>query len=201
MQAGFYFDQTACTRCCTCIVACKDWHDLPAGPASFIRIKSTEKGKFPDVSVHHMFLSCFHCVEPACIPACPANAIRKREDGIVVVDRDACLGKEKCQMCLEVCPYEAPQFGAEKKATMQKCDLCAERLAEKKKPICVDACPMYALDAGPIEELRAKHGDVREAEGFTYSPKLKPSIVMRPRKDTKGRSIQKVVVTPPRNVT
>ena len=44
MQMGFYFDQTLCTGCYTCIVACKDWHDVPAGPASWMRLKTVEKG-------------------------------------------------------------------------------------------------------------------------------------------------------------
>jgi len=80
-------------------------------------------------------------------------------------------------MCLQACPYDAPQFGAEENAKMQKCDFCLDRLAENKAPICVDACIMHAMDAGPIEELQAKYGDIRQAEGFVYSEELIPSIV------------------------
>jgi anaerobic dimethyl sulfoxide reductase subunit B (iron-sulfur subunit) len=39
MQLAFYFDQTRCTGCYTCAVACKDWHDVPAGPASWMRVE------------------------------------------------------------------------------------------------------------------------------------------------------------------
>jgi anaerobic dimethyl sulfoxide reductase subunit B (iron-sulfur subunit) len=112
----------------------------------------------------------------------------------VVVDREACLGRDQCQLCLESCPYDAPQFGAEESAKMQKCDLCLERWAEHKKPICVDACPMQALDAGSVKELRAKYGDNREAEGFVYFPKLIPSIAFKPKKDAKGLAVQKIEV-------
>ena len=154
MQMGFYFNQTACINCYVCVVACKDWHDVPAGPASWIRVVTIEKGKYPDVSVHHMFVSCYHCAEPVCVSACPVGAITKRdEDGVVVVDRKICLGKDNCDLCRQECPYEAPQFGSEENAKMQKCDFCLDRLAKNKKPICVGACPMQALDAGPIEEL------------------------------------------------
>jgi len=198
MQMGFYFNQTLCIDCRTCVVACKDWHDVPAGPASFIRMVTIEKGKYPDVSVHSMFVSCYHCAEPACVSSCPVGAITKRdEDGVVVVDRETCLGKDKCDLCRQACPYDTPQFGAEENAKMQKCDFCLDRLAENKKPICVDACPMRALEAGPIEELQAKYGDIREAEGFVYSDELIPSIVFRPKKDTKGLTVQKIVVSPP----
>lgn len=181
MQMGFYFKQSRCTGCDTCVVACKDWHDVPAGPASWVRVRTIEKGKYPNVSVAFMFLTCYHCEEPPCIPACPVGAITKREeDGAVVVDRETCLGKDSCELCLEACPYDAPQFGAEENAKMQKCDFCLDRLAENKPPICVAGCPLRALDSGPLEELKAKYGDGKEAEGFIYSSELKPSLICTP---------------------
>jgi len=128
---------------------------------------------------------------------CPINAITKHElNGVVVIDREACLGRDNCDMCLQACPYDAPQFGAEENAKMQKCDFCLERLADNKKPACVDACPMRALDAAPIEELRAKYGDIKETEGFTFSDEVIPSIVFKPKKETKGLTTQRVEVTP-----
>ena len=182
MQYGFYFDQNRCTGCFTCVVACRDWHDVPAGPASWIRVKTIEKGKYPDLFVVFLPLACYHCLYPACVPACPVNAITKREeDGIVTVDRETCLGKDNCSLCLEACPYDAPQFGAEENAKMQKCDLCVERWDEGKKPICVDACPTRALDAGPMEEMKAKYRERGEAEGFTYDERLRPSVIFKPK--------------------
>ena len=197
MQMGFYFDQTRCTGCFTCIVACKDWNDVDAGPASWRRVITIEKGKYPDLFVAFLSAACHHCAEPSCVSACPVNAITKREqDGVVVVDREACLGKDSCDMCLQECPYDAPQFGAEEDARMQKCDFCLSRLAENKKPACVDACPMRALDAGPIEELWARYGDIREAEGYVYSAKLLPAIIFKPKKDEQGLAARKVETTP-----
>lgn len=183
MQWGFYFDQTRCIGCFTCVVACKDWHDVPAGPSSWLRILTLEKGKYPDLFVTFLRTSCYHCLEPACVSACPAGAITKRkEDGIVIVDREQCLGKDICGgLCLEACPYDAPQFRDEDNAHMEKCDLCVERLAEGEMPICVDACPTRALDAGPIEELIEKYGDGREAAGFISSGNYVPSIIFKPK--------------------
>ena len=88
-----------------------------------------------------------------------------------------CAGR----LCLRACPYHAPQFGAEKGGKMQKCDFCLDRLEQNKKPICVDACIMRALDAGAMEELRAKYGDTQEAVGFAYSSTTMPSIIFRPK--------------------
>ena len=62
---------------------------------------------------------------------------------------------------------------------MQKCDLCIDRWAEDKKPICVEACPVRALDAGPMEELEAKYGNNRDGHGFVYSGIVKPSVVTK----------------------
>lgn len=180
-QLGFYLDQSRCSGCYTCTVACKDWNDVPAGPAHWRWVKTIEEGKYPYPHVVNLTFSCFHCAKPTCIEACPVSAISKRkEDGIVVVDRDKCLGKDNCaELCREACPYEAPQFGVEKNAKMQKCDFCLERWPQGKKPICVDACPLRALDAGPVTELKTKYGDVKEVEGFTYSAEAKPSVVFK----------------------
>jgi len=170
---------------------------VPAGPASWIRVKTVEKGKYPDLFVSFLPIACYHCLQPVCVAACPVNAITKRdEDGIVTVDREACLGKDDCNLCLEACPYDAPQFGSEENAKMQKCDLCIDRWAEGKKPVCVDGCHMWALDAGPLDELRAKYSGVRDSESFVYSEELIPSITFRPKKDTKGLFAKKINVTP-----
>jgi anaerobic dimethyl sulfoxide reductase subunit B (iron-sulfur subunit) len=183
MQIGFYFDQTRCTGCGTCRVACKDWHNIPAGSENWIRVLYTEKGKFPDVFVSYTVVPCYHCLDPVCIPSCPAHAISKRdEDGIVVVDSEACLGNEECNVkCLTACPYDVPQFGPEPGAKMCKCDFCLDRQIENKLPICVEACPTRALDAGRFDELKAKYGHIEEAIGSVHSKRTKPAIVSKPK--------------------
>ncbi|MFC1950447.1 FAD-dependent oxidoreductase [Chloroflexota bacterium] len=101
-------------------------------------------------------------------------------------DEEAITEAKRClncagRLCLRVCPYDTPQFGVEKGAKMQKCNFCIDRLEENKKPICVDACIMRALDAGPIEELKTKYGDIQETVGFAYSSATKPSIIFKPK--------------------
>ena len=183
MQVGFFFDQTRCTGCMACRVACKDWHDVPAGPENWMRVLYTEKGSFPHVFVSYMIAPCYHCIDPVCMDACPVNAITKREeDGIVIVDSEACLGNEACdEKCRKACPYDAPQFGPDEGAKMRKCNYCLDRWTDGKLPDCIEACPTRALDAGPLEDLTSKYGKTRQAEGFTYSKRTKPAVVFKPK--------------------
>lgn len=180
MQLAFYFDQTRCTGCCTCSVACKDWHDIPAGPVNWMKVRTLEEGEFPKISVSHMIRPCYHCAAPGCMNACAHDAIVKRAaDGIVVVEKDYCVA---CGECEDACPYGAPQFSDVDDPEMQKCDFCIERWQEGKKPVCVEACPTRALDAGPIDKLKEKYGTSDEAAGFTYDKNVRPSVLFKPKK-------------------
>ena len=86
MQTGFYFDQARCTGCFTCSVACKDWHDTPAGPANWMRILYQEEGRFPKVFVSHVASPCYHCAEPVCTFVCPNEAITVSIDDFSRID-------------------------------------------------------------------------------------------------------------------
>ena len=102
MQLGFYFDQTRCTGCFACAISCKDWHDIPAGPANWMRILYNEEGRFPEVFVSHVASPCYHCAEPICSFVCPNEAITKRdEDGIVAVDSEKCREEHTCGIISE----------------------------------------------------------------------------------------------------
>jgi anaerobic dimethyl sulfoxide reductase subunit B (iron-sulfur subunit) len=185
-QLGFYFDQTRCTGCYACAVACKDWYDIDQEPVKWMRVTPIEYGKFPDLFAAYMVSPCYHCLNPPCMLACPEDAILKREiDGIVFVDQTKCVGKNNCKNpCLKACLWNVPQFGVEENPKMQKCNLCMERIETGQRPVCVEACPMLALDAGPIDQLKEKYGNINEAEGFRYSEKFKPSAIFKPKRYT-----------------
>jgi anaerobic dimethyl sulfoxide reductase subunit B (iron-sulfur subunit) len=153
MQMAFSFEQRRCIGCFACVTACMQWHQHMPGKAKRRRLLTLEEGKYPNVSVRFLSSACCHCAEPACVGACPAEAIHKRdEDGIVILDREVCLGAMLCGFaCRDACPHDAPQFESEGERKMQKCDFCMERLSEGKKPICVEACITGALDAGPLK--------------------------------------------------
>jgi anaerobic dimethyl sulfoxide reductase subunit B (iron-sulfur subunit) len=180
-QIGFFINQSRCIGCHTCSVSCKDWYDIDAGSINWMRIKKIEKGIFPNPFLAYLPSPCYHCENPDCLKVCPTSAIVKRDsDGIILVDQEKCIGKTECGMlCLKACPWNSPQFGSEDNAKMQKCNLCYERLDNGQQAICVEACPMYALDVGPIDKLKEKHGNNVEAVGFSYSDKVKPSVILK----------------------
>jgi anaerobic dimethyl sulfoxide reductase subunit B (iron-sulfur subunit) len=84
-----------------------------------------------------------------------------------------------CQLCKEACPYDAPKIVTLGKTSIVKCDLCKDRISEGRPPACIAACPTEALDAGLMEELVVKHGEVRGPDGFPDCHITKPSLVFR----------------------
>jgi anaerobic dimethyl sulfoxide reductase subunit B (iron-sulfur subunit) len=142
IQYGFSFAQDKCLQCHGCRVACKNWRDIDLG-VTWRRVETIWEGQYPDVKCASASVACMHCVEPVCVDVCPEEAISKRpSDGIVVVDKDKCVG---CQTCLEECPFSAPAFGSDEK--MQKCDMCLNEIDHSKKelPPCVKTCSTEAL--------------------------------------------------------
>ena len=96
-QLGIFFDQSRCTGCYTCVIACKDWYDLDTGPFGYMRVRCHERGTFPDLAAAYLAQACYHCESPPCVAACPEKAIVKRaSDGVVTVDREKCIGNTRC---------------------------------------------------------------------------------------------------------
>ena len=184
MQMGFFFDQSRCSGCLACVTSCQAWHTTSQTLMNFRRVFTSETGAFPDPKVSLLSLSCCHCVKPACADVCPTNAIVKgKTDGVVTIDPARCLGRDKCGKCRTACPWDIPQFSGGPGAPMQKCDFCRERLAKGEAPICVMACPLEALDFGPIGELKKRHpGSVHCADGFAYNKRRGPCVFFKVRR-------------------
>lgn len=155
MSFGFYFDQTRCTGCRVCQIACKDRLGLEAAGPLPRRVTTFETGVYPDAKLYHVSVGCNHCANPACVENCPTGAMFQDENGIVLHDDDTCIG---CQTCMSACPYGAPQY-AEEMNLIVKCDSCKALRDAGMNPVCVDACMMRALDFGDLDELRAKYGE------------------------------------------
>ncbi|ADN76163.1 dimethylsulfoxide reductase, chain B [Ferrimonas balearica DSM 9799] len=183
-QYGFYIDTTKCTGCKTCHVSCKDRSDLPKG-LKWRRVYEYGGGSWQEngdgtveqnVYSYYVSIGCNHCDNPVCVEVCPVGSMHKRRsDGLVHVDPAVCIG---CEACAFACPYDAPQFDRER-GIMTKCDGCYERLAVGRKPICVECCPLRAMDFGPMDELRARYGAIADINPLPSSTITKPNLCIK----------------------
>ena len=146
-----------CVGCNACEVACKQEHNLPVGPR-WIRVYSDGPREIEGKpQLRYVVAHCMHCSQPPCKDACPVDAISKREDGIVLVKEELCIG---CKDCIDACPLGVMQFD-EEKGIAQKCDLCVERIDQGLSPACVNACPAYCIYFGDVNEITDKIGKQR----------------------------------------
>lgn len=148
MPLGIILDAERCVKCESCTVACLDQNDLAGGPDTWRNVFAFEEGKFPQVRVTAISVSCQHCVDAPCVAVCPTGAVFKQDNGVVVVAKENCIG---CQNCADACPFGVPRFDNDGK--MEKCGLCAERVENGMEPACVRICPTKALRLANIDEV------------------------------------------------
>ncbi len=174
-QIGFFVDATRCVNCKTCEIACKDFHDAAVG-RRIRRVRTFEGGEFPAVFAYNVSMSCNHCETPACVAGCPTGAYSKRaEDGIVVHDPEKCVG---CRYCTWLCPYGAPQYDS-REGRVRKCNLCPG----EPIPVCVQACPMRAIQVGPLDEIARRPGATIALRELPAPDLTRPSIRYRVKKE------------------
>ncbi|MDF2557355.1 MAG: 4Fe-4S ferredoxin iron-sulfur-binding protein [Bacillales bacterium] len=174
-----FVDTTKCDGCRACMVACKNWNDLPVDPKAFDGafngydshekltantwniIKYTEKTNNTRNEGLDWFIahnSCFHCGVAACEKACPEGAISHTEFGSVVIDEEKCVA---CGYCVVNCTFDVIRLGertvnGKKKKVSTKCTLCTDRLDNGLHPACVTACHTGSLEFGDRAEMLAK---------------------------------------------
>ncbi len=206
-QLALVIDLNVCVGCHACVTSCKEWNTSgQAGPLTdfnpygadptgtfFNRVQTFEVGEFPNTETVHFPKSCLHCEEPPCVPVCPTGASYKRkEDGIVLIDYDKCIG---CKYCSWTCPYGAREID-EKQKVMKKCTLCVDRIYDKalperdRKPACVLACPTSARLFGDVHDPESEVSQaIRESGGYPLMPEwgTQPANHYLPRRKTKLR--------------
>ena len=151
-QLCFLVDATRCINCKTCEIACKDINDAVVGQR-IRHVHTYEGGEYPHPIVTNISMSCNHCEEPKCVTACPVGAYSKREqDGIVVHNVNLCIG---CKYCTWACPYGAPQYDSNA-GKIKKCNMCVELMEKGEKPVCVQACPVRAIEVVRFDEISTR---------------------------------------------
>jgi len=178
---GMVIDLNRCVGCQTCTIACKHANDTPPG-VQWRRVIDIEQGKFPDVERLFLVTGCQHCAEPPCVPVCPTGATQQRDDGLVTMDYDVCIG---CAYCAVSCPYQARTIVHEAKGyysdttltrqeaatahpdrigVAQKCTFCQDRIETgiaaglkpgvdpEATPACSASCISQAIQFGDFND-------------------------------------------------
>ncbi|RMF63855.1 MAG: 4Fe-4S dicluster domain-containing protein [Calditrichaeota bacterium] len=199
-------DLRKCVGCESCTVSCIAENKLPPGVV-YRPVLEEEIGTYPHVTRKFVPRPCMHCENPPCTPVCPVRATYKREDGIVVIDYDKCIG---CRYCVTSCPYGARSFdfgenytddtpvlaayekepnfeyGREWKregnnspvGNARKCHFCDHRVREGLLPMCVVSCIGRATFFGDANDPDSL---VSELIGKPNVMRLKEELGTRPK--------------------
>lgn len=187
-------DLSRCDGCAVCTAACRKEHNVPTGQ-EWIKVYKIED----DEGVSYFLpRPCMHCENAPCVNVCPVGATFAREDGLVLIDHNRCIG---CRYCMAACPYNAryfnwggtPELTAEelalyrpeapvvhRRGTVEKCVFCAHKVDEGQLPACVAACPMKAIFFGDAREDAVSNGTevwqlskvLRDRGGFRFKEEL-----------------------------
>ena len=146
---GMLIDLRRCIGCQACTVSCHIENAAPLGNfrtiVSQFEVEDEASGECATFMLPRL---CNHCENPPCVPVCPVQATFQRQDGIVVVDSDRCVG---CAYCVNACPYDA-RFINDKTNTADKCTFCAHRLEANLLPACVESCVGGARIIGDMRD-------------------------------------------------
>lgn len=198
-------DLSRCKNLKKCQEACNHCHHIHPGQ-NWIKIHPMKDAEH--TAPYWQPTTCMHCDEPPCVKVCPVDATFKRQDGIVLIDSDRCIG---CRFCMAACPYSTRVFNWEepdipeniahqhynaetslpqKKGTVGKCDFCPDQARINQLPHCVKACPNGVFFFGDLNEDSVTNGTetfrftelVRDKAGYQLMAELgtKPRVYYLP---------------------
>lgn len=170
-------DLRRCVGCTSCQVSCKMENSVPFGNFRS-RVAINEVSAYPNAKRFFLPMLCNQCDEAPCISACPVpGATFKRDDGIVAINRDLCIG---CGKCIQFCPYNArylqpnipirnspkpyyaqvPELKGKSASTLRvadKCDFCLERRSGgEDETACQRNCFGKAIVFGDINDSNSR---------------------------------------------
>lgn len=193
---GFLVDTTRCIGCGACVRACKVENNVPD---SYFRtwveryeidkdgrvrvdspngaLDSFKDDNFNEAEIVKAFFVpklCNHCKDSACTQVCPVGATYDSPDGVVLIDKERCVG---CGYCVQACPYGCRYIDHEK-GVADKCTLCYHRIQKGEAPACVNACPRAARIFGNLKDPESK---IRKILNLRRYGTLKPELGTNPK--------------------
>jgi Fe-S-cluster-containing dehydrogenase component len=201
-------DLSRCKNLKKCQSACNKMHFVNEGQ-NWIKVYSMQDGE--NTSPYWQPTTCMHCDVPPCVKVCPVDATFKRDDGIVLIDNERCIG---CRFCMAACPYSTRVFNWDKPilpketlnmeyspetscppkvGTVGKCDFCPDMVRKGELPHCVSACPNGVFYFGDMNEDTITNGSetvrfsqlIRDKAGYRLMEDLgtKPRVYYLPPTD------------------
>jgi len=198
-------DLSRCKNLKKCQAACDHMHHIPA-EQNWIKVYAMKDAAHD--APYWQPTTCMHCDNPPCVKVCPVDATFKRQDGIVLIDSNRCIG---CRFCMAACPYSTRVFNwgdpdlpeniakmdyscetsmPQKKGTVGKCDFCPDMTRMGMLPHCVSACPNGVFFFGDLNEDSVTNGSetfrfsdlIRDKAGYRLMEDLgtKPSVYYLP---------------------
>ncbi|HYM10198.1 MAG TPA: 4Fe-4S dicluster domain-containing protein [Bryobacterales bacterium] len=143
----FYVDPSRCIGCESCLQACEECETHRGH--SMINFDFLDRPRTVQTAAY----VCWHCDDPTCAQVCPADAIKKDEDGVVHSSlKPRCIA---CSNCVLACPFGIPKIFPQYEQ-MMKCDMCYDRTSVGKRPMCATVCPSQALAYVTPEAIAAR---------------------------------------------
>jgi Fe-S-cluster-containing dehydrogenase component len=174
---GMVIDLDKCIGCEYCVRACSATNDVANDKTWNIVVPEETTGGHP----FYFSRPCLHCQDAPCVEVCPVGATYVRDDGIVMMNYERCIG---CRYCEVACPYDARKFNWEKRTdtneyiptwgiaevdrrprgVVEKCTFCAHRIDAgletglvpgvdpEATPACVNICPVKARTFGNLAD-------------------------------------------------
>ncbi|MEW6661119.1 MAG: 4Fe-4S dicluster domain-containing protein [Bacillota bacterium] len=144
---GMAIDLRKCVGCEACSIACKIENRVNEGKWR-TRVWEWDYGAYPQVSKIKLPTLCNHCQEAPCLEVCPVKANFHSEEGVVLINRDKCIG---CGYCIAACPYGA-RFKDAVTGQADKCTMCYHRVEAGLMPVCVSTCISHARIFGDLDD-------------------------------------------------
>ena len=162
-------DLDRCIGCHGCEIACKNENNIALGEYWNKVVERGPFGEYPDLEVYFLPTMCQQCQDAPCVNVCPTGASYRDADGMVLVDKEKCIG---CKYCMMACPYGVRSWSPSEHV-VEKCTLCGQLTSVGEEPKCVAACCASARFYGDLDDPNSDASKALAAAGADSVHRLK----------------------------